>query len=135
MRSGLILAGANKLGLANGMITSRELLGVNLYGTELVVLSACETGLGVVTAGEGVMGMRRSFLNSGARTLVTSLWKVPDKETKDLMTLFYRKKLAGMPTAAALRQAMLESREARKKSNGVAHPYYWSAFIVVGNPN
>ena len=135
MRSGLILAGANKVGLADSMMTSRELLGVNLFGTELVVLSACETGLGVVTAGEGVMGMRRSFLNSGASSLVTSLWKVPDQETKDLMTLFYQKKLSGTTTSAALRQAMLESRDARMKSTGAAHPYFWSAFILVGNPN
>jgi CHAT domain-containing protein len=78
---------------------------MDLSNTELVVLSACETGLGEVLRGEGVFGLRRSFILAGAKTLVMSLWKVPDEQTKELMVDFYRKMLAGKPRAEALREA------------------------------
>ena len=78
------------------------------------------------------MGLRRSFLQSGARTLITSLWKVPDEQTKELMISFYERKLSGIRTSQALREAMLQMRHKRMKKSGAAHPYYWGAFIVAG---
>ena len=135
LRSGLVFSGANsKDGAARGIATARELCGMNLWGTELVVLSACETGLGGVTSGDGVLGLRRSFLQSGARTLITSMWRIPDAETRDLMVEFYRRKLAGNRTATALREATLEIRK-RLEAKGRTHPFYWGGFILVGDPN
>lgn len=136
IRSGLVLAGANgKNGIVDGVVTAQEIAGLNLWGTELVTLSACESGLGGHSKGEGVLGLRRSFLMSGARSVVLSLWKVPDSETKDLMAAFYKRILAGTPKGQALREAMLEVREQLLKSKGSAHPYYWGAFILIGDPN
>jgi CHAT domain-containing protein len=101
--SGLALAGANTW-LKNkplpreaedGILTAEDVSGMDLSNTELVVLSACETGLGDVHTGEGVFGLRRAFVLAGAQTLVMSLWKVPDEQTKDLMIDFYNGILAG----------------------------------------
>ena len=101
---------------------------MDLLDTELVVLSACETGLGEVKVGEGVFGLRRAFVLAGARTLVMSLWSVPDEATRLLMEDFYRRLLAGEGRAEALRNAQLALR--RK----YPHPYYWGAFICHGDP-
>ena len=84
---------------------------MDLSSTQLVVLSACETGLGDILVGEGVFGLRRAFVLAGAQTLVMSLWKVPDKQTKDLMIAFYTQLLAGKPKAEALREAQLIMKE------------------------
>ncbi len=92
------------------------------------MLSACETGLGEVQIGEGVFGLRRAFVLAGAKTLVMSLWKVPDQQTQELMSDFYRRILAGEPRAEALRQAQLAMKE--KYPN----PLYWGAFICQGDP-
>ena len=78
--------------------------------------------------GEGVFGLRRSFVLAGAKTLIMSLWKVPDEQTKELMVDFYKRLLSGKPRAEALREAQLAMKE--KYSN----PYYWGAFICQGNP-
>ena len=102
--------------------------GLDLLDTELVVLSACETGLGEVRIGEGVFGLRRSFVLAGARTLVMSLWKVPDRQTQELMEEFYRRVLAGEPRADALRKAQMSIRA------GYPDPFYWGAFICQGEP-
>jgi CHAT domain-containing protein/tetratricopeptide (TPR) repeat protein len=135
LRSGLVFAGANTgNGLQAGIATAQELSGLNLWGTELVVLSACETGLGDVYNAEGILGLRRSLLISGARSLMMSLWKVPDKETTGLMVEFYRRKLKGESSGAALRAAMLEARAAHARTTGATHPFYWAAFIFVGDP-
>src|SRR5258707_4878921 len=88
LRTGIVLAGANaldedaaKAGIEDGWVTAEEIALMDLRGTELVMLSACQTGLGDIKTGEGVYGLRRAFLYAGARTLVTSLFEVPDTET------------------------------------------------------
>ncbi|MGG6240958.1 CHAT domain-containing tetratricopeptide repeat protein [Nodosilinea sp. AN01ver1] len=136
LRSGLALAGANTW-LKDGTIpedaedailTAEDVTAMDLLSTEMVVLSACETGLGEVQTGEGVFGLRRSFILAGAKTLVMSLWKVPDKQTQELMEDFYKRILAGQPRAEALRGAQLEMK--RKYPD----PLYWGAFICQGDP-
>jgi CHAT domain-containing protein/tetratricopeptide (TPR) repeat protein len=135
-RSGLALAGANAwLGGAtvsenvdDGIVTGEDIVGMDLLATELVVLSACETGLGDVIAGEGVMGLRRAFAVAGARTLVLSLWKVPDEQTRMLMTRFYQGLISGQGRAESLRAA--QDRVRRE----FPEPFYWAAFICQGDP-
>lgn len=137
LRSGLALAGANtwlKHGYLpqeaeDGILTAEDVSGLDLLDTEMVVLSACETGLGEVETGEGVFGLRRAFVLAGAKTLVMSLWKVPDKQTQELMEDFYRHILSGQSRSEALRSAQLAMKA--KHSN----PYYWGAFICQGNPS
>ena len=140
LRSGLVLAGANKLGEAapddsaidDGWLTAEEIAMMDLTGTDLVVLSACESGLGDVPYGEGVSGLRRAFLYAGARTLVTSLFKVPDKETSELMSNFYGGLKAGKSKLDALRDAQLAMIQRRREAHGTAHPFYWGSFVLVG---
>ena len=112
----------------DGLLTAEDVTGLDLLDTELVVLSACNTGLGEVRTGEGVFGLRRAFVLAGAKTLVMSLWKVPDEETRELMEDFYRRILSGEPRAEALRNAQLALKA------GQPHPYFWGAFICQGNP-
>jgi CHAT domain-containing protein/tetratricopeptide (TPR) repeat protein/type II secretory ATPase GspE/PulE/Tfp pilus assembly ATPase PilB-like protein len=136
LRSGLALAGVNSWlkGMAvppeaeDGVLTAEDVCDLELSATELVVLSACDTGLGRVHVGEGVFGLRRAFALAGAETLVVSLWRVPDEQTRELMILFYRRLLSGHPRAAALRAAQLELQAAH------ADPFYWGAFICQGYP-
>jgi CHAT domain-containing protein/Tfp pilus assembly protein PilF len=132
LRSGIVLAGVNaslKEGRDDGVVSAEKILGLRLKGTDLVVLSACETGVGDVKSGEGVFGLKRSFILSGAKTVVMSLWSVPSKETTELMTDFYTLMAKGKTKAEAFREARLNLM--KKKSN----PFYWGAFIMVGNPN
>jgi CHAT domain-containing protein len=131
LRSGLVLAGANTwlVGLPlppaaeDGLLTADDVTGLDLLSTELVVLSACETGLGEIATGEGVFGLRRAFMLAGAETLVMTLWKVPDLLTRELMVGFYRRVLAGRRHAAALRDAQ------RALKTRFPDPLYWGAFI------
>ncbi|MCP4397961.1 MAG: CHAT domain-containing protein, partial [bacterium] len=138
LRSGVVLAGVNlaiQAGQTEGVITAEKILGLKLQGTELVVLSACETGLGDVQVGEGVYGLRRVFLQAGAQSLVMSLWSVPDNETKELMTQFYRNFLSGdIPRNQALRRAMQQQMDIVKQRYGNPDPFYWGAFIFLGAP-
>ena len=137
LRSGLALAGANTWlrggtppsEAEDGLLTAEDVSGLDLLATELVVLSACETGLGQVQVGEGVFGLRRAFALAGAKTLVMSLWKVPDHETQQLMEYFYQGILKGRHRADALRDAQLAL-----KANH-PHPHYWGAFICQGDPD
>ena len=132
LRSGIVLAGANaslKEGRDDGIVSAEKILGLRLKGTDLVVLSACDTGTGEVKSGEGVFGLKRSFILSGAKTVVMSLWSIPSKETTELMTDFYTLMAKGKTKAEALREARLNLM--KKKPN----PFYWGAFIMVGNPN
>jgi CHAT domain-containing protein len=137
LRSGLALAGANtwlKAGhlpeeAEDGLLTAEDVTGLDLLATELVVLSACDTGLGQIHVGEGVFGLRRAFVLAGARTLVMSLWKVPDDQTRELMEDFYGRLLAGEGRAQALRQAQLAMKAK------YPDPFYWGAFICQGDPS
>ena len=113
LRSGLALAGANTwaqdgnppIDAEDGILTAEDVTGLDLLDTELVVLSACETGLGEVHLGEGLFGLQRAFTIAGATTLVMSLWKVPDRQTSDLMTKFYEGLVQGKPRIEALRRS------------------------------
>src|ERR1019366_3026584 len=101
----------------NVVLTAMEAGNLNLHGTELVVLSACNTGQGDVKNGEGVFGLRRALQEAGAQSVLMSLWSVPDRETLELMQRFYKKWLAGMEIHEALKEAQLEMREQVKKSH------------------
>jgi len=131
LRSGLALAGANQLrsGTEDGILTALEVASLDLQGTELAVLSACETAVGQVHNGEGVYGLRRALVLAGVRTQVASLWKVDDVATTEFMVAYYRHLQAGMGRSAALRAVQRSMRENPKR----AHPYYWAAFVVIGN--
>ena len=133
LQSGLILAGAAAGGQSgpdqDGILTALEVTGMNLSGTQLVVLSACETGLGELAAGEGIYGLRRAFVLAGSQTQVISLWKVSDTATQELMVDYYDRLLAGSHRDAALRDTQLAFLESEEYS----HPYYWAAFIGSGD--
>ena len=141
LRSGILLAGAKRslmsgdTGKNDGIVTAEKILGLNLHGTKMVVLSACDTGLGDVESGEGVFGLRRAFTQAGAKSLVMSLWKVPDMETKEMMVQFYRNIKSGtMNRCHALRQAVLAQMKIVKQRKGYANPRYWGAFVFMGEP-
>jgi len=134
--SGLALTGANTWDRGgslppeaeDGLLTAEDVSVLDLSATRLVVLSACQTGLGEVRIGEGVFGLRRAFVVAGAKTLIMSLWKVPDMQTQGLMVDFYRRILAGQLCAAALREAQLAIKAKYPQ------PYYWGAFVCQGEP-
>jgi CHAT domain-containing protein len=111
----------------SGLATALEVASMNLWGTQLVVLSACESGRGQVdNLGQGVYGLRRALVVAGAQTLVTSLWKVDDTVTRELMTAYYRNMLGGQGRVEALRQAALAVRQKHPE------PRFWAPFIAIG---
>ncbi|HEU5290130.1 MAG TPA: CHAT domain-containing tetratricopeptide repeat protein, partial [Cyclobacteriaceae bacterium] len=136
LRSGLILAGAGKTITGsggvditsndNGVLTAYEAMNLNLEGTNLVILSACETGLGDVKSGEGVYGLQRAFQVAGADALIMSLWKVDDAATQLLMTNFYNNWIKLGNKQKAFKQAQLQLMTKYKE------PYYWGAFVMMG---
>jgi CHAT domain-containing protein len=130
LRSGLALAGANarKSGEDDGILTAAEVAGLDLWGTKLVVLSACETGVGEVRNGDGVYGLRRALVLAGSESQMMSLWRVSDRATRDLMVAYYRGLLAGQGRTAALRRVQL--RMLRRPAT--RHPFYWAGFIQSG---
>jgi len=98
-----------------------------------VVLSACETGLGTVKAGEGVFGLRRAFEIAGAEAVIMSLWSVPDKETQELMTAFYSNWLGGMDKYEAFQKAQRDERNKVMARYGEDFPLYWAGFVMTEN--
>ena len=131
LRSGLVFTGFNirHSGDQDGVLTALEAAGLDLRGTQLVVLSACDTGVGDVANGEGIYGLRRAFAIAGAESQLFSLWRIQDLATKDLMVNFYQKLVAGQGRGEALRQTQLEMLQNEKYQ----HPYYWAAFVHSGD--
>ena len=131
--SGLMMSGANKSlqdetseFRDDGILTSYEVTNMDLTGTSLVVLSACETGLGNIEIGEGVYGLQRSFLQAGAQNVLISLWKVDDDTTREFMTQFYTYLL----TTPGIHEALMSAqRDIRKKNSD---PSAWGSFILIG---
>lgn len=132
VRSGLIFAGGNGIfqglppvpGAEDGVLTAYEVSNLNLSNTKLVVLSACETGLGEIKGSEGVYGLQRAFKLAGVEYIIMSLWQIPDEQTVELMNLFYKNWLRGTDIHEAFRSAQ---HEMRKKYG----PFYWAAFVLV----
>jgi CHAT domain-containing protein/tetratricopeptide (TPR) repeat protein len=149
LRAGLALSGANKqrtLEDDDGILTALEASSLDLSGTELVVLSACETGLGDARLGDGISGMRRAIALAGARTQVVSLWKVDDDATSAMMLAYYQRLARGEGRAEAMRQVRLamlaggrnvddlasQTLPAPDSSGPWTHPYFWASFLVSG---
>ncbi|HTF19919.1 MAG TPA: tetratricopeptide repeat protein, partial [Chryseolinea sp.] len=134
MRTGLLLRGAGDLmdktsynyNMENGILTAYEAMSLNLDKTDLVVLSACETGLGDLEAGEGVYGLQRAFLVAGAKVLVMSMFKVDDEATQQLMLKFYQKWL----NSGQLRQSFIDAKKELRVN--YPEPIYWGAFMMIG---
>lgn len=138
MRSGLVLSGANnvwnekkdtlefedQMNAEDGVITAFEISALDLSKTELAVLSACETGLGDIKGSEGVYGLQRAFKMAGVKSLIMSLWQVPDKETEEFMTLFYK----NLIKEKNIRSSFLKAQSIMR---GKYPPYYWAAFVLV----
>jgi CHAT domain-containing protein/Tfp pilus assembly protein PilF len=137
VRCGIALAGANHAQqitnaiAEDGLLTGLEASLLNLQGTELVILSACDSGTGEVKIGEGVMSLRRAFRIAGAETVLASHWPVSDKATSQLMTEFMRRWRSGEPRAKAWREAQLSLLRSKDFSN----PYFWAAFTLTGQWN
>lgn len=138
LRSGIALAGVNQFLIGNtipqemgsGLLTAEDILNLKLQNTELVVLSACQSGMGDVEDSEGIYGLRRAFMIAGVQTLVISLWDVPDKATKTLMIYFYEQLKKGVAVSEALRNAQL-----KLKTRYQGFPVAWAGFICYANPN
>lgn len=130
LRSGLALSGANvrPADRGPGILTALEASNLNLWGTKLVTLSACDTGVGEIKNGEGVYGLRRAFFLAGAETLVMSLWSVTDNVTRDMMSAYYGGLRQGLGRGDALRRAQL----AMLGRSRTRHPFYWASFIQAG---
>jgi len=134
LKTGLLLSGAGDIlnqtqfnyNVDNGILTAYEAMNLNLDQTDLVVLSACETGRGEVQAGEGVYGLQRAFLVAGARTIVMSLFKVSDEATQQLMLKFYRKWIE----TGNKRQAFIDAK--KEIRNEYKDPIYWGPFVMIG---
>jgi CHAT domain-containing protein/tetratricopeptide (TPR) repeat protein len=131
LRSGLALAGANqsRSGDDDGLLTALEMAVLDLWGTKLVVLSACDTGVGEVRNGEGVQGLRRALVLAGSESQMMSLWSVLDKSTKELMIPYYKALSEGEERSEALRRVQLRMLRSKYRR----HPFYWAAFILSGD--
>ncbi len=133
LRSGLALVDANVAinsteDNVSGILTAEEVLDLQLAGTELVVLSACETGVGEIRIGEGVYGLRRAFQEAGAQAVLSTLWSISDEGTQHFMKLFYQRFIDGLPPQQALRDTQLEFINSAQWG----HPFFWAPFVMVG---
>lgn len=131
-RSWLVFAGANQRGDGAGeILTGMDVSGIDLLGTRLVVLSACETGQGTIRSGEGVFGLRRALVVAGSETQVMSLWQIPSAATADLMRGYYD----GLARRRGRAEAMIAAQRHMLAAPATAHPFYWAGFIVAGDPS
>jgi CHAT domain-containing protein/Tfp pilus assembly protein PilF len=130
LRSGLALAGSNqgRSGDEDGVLTALEATALDLWGTKLVVLSACDTGVGEVRNGDGVYGLRRALFLAGTESQLMSLWPVSDRSTRELMAGYYQALVQNVGRGEALRQVQLKMLRNKSRS----HPYYWASFILAG---
>lgn len=149
LNSALVLAGVNSRLFKNtskntqiedGILTAYEVSGLNLSDCELVVLSACESGAGELSHDnsdqhEGVYGLRRAFRHAGAKSILFSLWNVPDKETFELISRFYQSWLRGATKTESIHKAMLKTLEEAKINHNSTHPIFWGGFMLVGEPD
>ncbi len=138
--SGLAFAGANRrdeVGLStdrdDGILTSEEIASLDISDVVGVVLSACDTGMGKVVRGEGVLGLRRAFEVAGARSLVMALWSVEDDAARIWMSRFYEARLEGRSTAEAAREASLRVLSMQRERHQPPHPFFWGAFVSTGD--
>jgi CHAT domain-containing protein len=137
--SGLALAGANRRSSAaadadDGILTAQEVASLNLEGVEWAVLSACDTAVGEIKNGEGVLGLRRAFQIAGARTVIMSLWSVDDQATRDWMRALYEARFAKQfSTDQAVREASLVLLKDRRSRHLSTNPFYWAAFVAAGD--
>jgi CHAT domain-containing protein len=136
--SGLFFAGANlhgegadSLGAEDGILTAYEVSSMDLEGTELVVLSACETALGRVEEGEGVYGLRRAFQMAGARTVISALWPVSDEATAEMMSQLYERKGESIPVTMS--RIQMEKIKDLRQDGQSDHPFLWAGFIATGD--
>jgi len=136
--SGLVLAGAARRGRSDnqedGILTAEEISALDLGGIEWAVLSACDSGVGIARAGEGIFGLRRAFQIAGVRTVVASLWPVEDRLARAWMERLYSARLAhGRSTDEAVRDANRATLAERRRSGASTHPLYWSGFVAAGD--
>jgi CHAT domain-containing protein len=136
--AGIGLAGANGHGAGqndgeDGILTALEVASLDLSGVQWTVLSACETGIGPVQAGEGLQGLRRAFETAGVATLIMSLWPVQDEATRNWMVALYRAHGEGLRTSEAVRRASLELLQGRRRAGKTTHPFYWGGFVATGD--
>jgi len=137
LRSGIILSGGNNIwsdieipeNVEDGVLSAYEISQMNLFGTKLVVLSACQTGLGDVKGSEGVFGLRRALKMAGVEYIIMSLWSVPDEQTKELMLEFYKNFVSGKEIHVAFKLAQNYMKEKYKDVAGAA--YAWAAFVLI----
>ena len=137
--SGLALAGANqrrptRANPEDGILTAEEVAALDLDGVEWAVLSACDTGVGEIKAGEGVFGLRRAFRVAGARTIIMSLWAVEDRAARAWMRPLYEGRLRDrLSTAEAVRHASQTVLAERRAKGLSTHPFYWAGFVAAGD--
>jgi tetratricopeptide (TPR) repeat protein len=138
LQCGLALAGANRGDSSNdlhgsdGILNGLEAASLDLTGTELVILSACDTGLGEIHVGEAVSSLRLAFLTAGADEVVATLWKVPDTETAELVSSLVERFAGGQPVEQSLRHAQLDMISQRREKHGASHPLFWASFTCTG---